>query len=44
MAHRLPELLADRERAVRTRKPLAEIAFSTWGNPIAGDEITRRAG
>ncbi|MDQ1702237.1 MAG: hypothetical protein QOF57_1489 [Frankiaceae bacterium] len=43
MAHRLPELLAERERAARSRKPLAEVAFSTWGEPIADDEAARRA-
>ena len=41
---RLSAVLAERERAARTRKPLDEIAFSTWGRPLADDEATRRAG
>ncbi|MDQ1724527.1 MAG: hypothetical protein QOG52_1555 [Frankiaceae bacterium] len=43
LAHRLPDLLAERERAARSRKPLAEVAFSTWGQSIADDEPARRA-
>ena len=43
LAHRLPEALADRELAARSRKPLAEIAFASWGQPVFDDEAARRA-
>jgi nitroreductase len=34
----LPETLQERETAPRTRKPLAELAFTgTWGEPVIGE-------
>ena len=42
-AHRLPEQLAERERAARGRKPLDEIVFSVWGEPIDTAGPIRRA-
>lgn len=32
----LPEALATRERAPRERRPLAETAYRTWGEPLDG--------
>jgi nitroreductase len=44
LAQRLPERLAERERAARTRRPLDEMAFRTWGEPIRTTAPVRRAG
>jgi nitroreductase len=44
LANRLPEMLAERERAARTRRPLDEMAMRAWGEPIERTAPVRRAG